>query len=451
MSRARIPFLLPLLALASLAPAQRGLRLVTVGSTDPHTEAKISGSGTTIAFRGTGKIGVVPYSGGAETILVTSATLGEFLWTPSGGGLYFVDGTAIKYVTRTGGSPLTIRTIPGTQVHMWCVTGDDKTIYGSRYDSTTAKYSIFTLATNGQSAPVDIVQSVVTLDAVAIDPTNTKIAYREYYGGTPFSPREYWLANANGSGAVSLTNGQINGQLDQPEFTDAGTTIAFTSIATTIPTFQIGTLTSGNPAIQYLTESPGLARRSSVFPDRSWIACEVSVPPAVGPRIAIIPATGGGRVLLDPNLAIVMQGNPSADASGTRVVCSAIEQNVTTIPQIYAVELDRELRISPRLEVGKVVTLELPVGANDLGGYFLAGGLSGTPFTVGGILYSYDLDLATSIPLYSGTSTSGSLVLPLPLPNDPALTGQVVWWQGVRVNVNTLTGDFSRPVSTRIF
>ena len=450
MSRHPSIAVLAALVVAALAPAQRGVRAVTT-SAESHQDAKISPDGSTIAFRGPNKLAVVPYVGGAELVLATSSTLGEFLWTPTGGGLYFIDAGTVKYVTRTGGSVITVRAIPGQQQHIHCVTKDDKSIYGSRYDPTSTRFTIFTLATNGQSAPSDIVQSVLTLDAVALDPSGAKMVYREYYGGTPFANREYWLALSSGVGAVSLTNGPISGQLDQAEFVDNGNTVAFTSIATTIPTFQIGTLANGNSTIRYLTDSPGLARRSSVFPDRKWIACESSFPPASGARIAIIPADGGGKILLDPNKPLTLYGNPTADAGGTKIAFCAIEQGVTTIPQVYAIELDRELRIRPRLETGKIAFFELPVGLNDLGGFFLAGGLASTPLTIGGLQYSYDLDLATSVPIYNGTSGSGVLQLVIGVPNDPALVGQVLYWQGLRVSLISVTGDFTRWVSTRIF
>jgi hypothetical protein len=442
------PILLALALVAAGLPAQRVVKQVTT-STEQHQDAKLSPDGSTVAFRAIGKLMVVSYTGGAEFLLVSSAGIADFFWNSTSTGLYYLDGTVVSFVNKGGGTPTTIRALPGVQHRIWCLTKDDKTIYGTRFDGATTKYSIFTLATSGTSAPVDIVQSLYTVDNVRLDPANAKIAYREFDRNQPNGPREFWLAGANGSNPVSLTGGQIFGQIDVPEFTDNGITVVFTSVATTTPTFQISKLVNGNTTIQYLTESPGLSRRTSVSPNQKWIAHEAAT--AGQSRFAVIPADGGGRIVLDPQKVFVFASSASFDATGTKIVFSGVEAGQGAINQVFSADLDNELRIYPRLEIGKLFFADLPLGSYNLAGFFIAAALAASPITIPSISYPYELDLATSIALASGPGTGGVLSLPIPLPNNASMVGQSLYWQGARVSTTTLTGELTRPASTRIF
>ena len=448
-----LPLLFPaLLVLGSLAGAQsvRSIRTLTTAG-EVHQDARISPDGQYVVWKGPNKLGIAPFSGGAETPLVASSTLGDFLWAPTSSGIYYLDGTTVKFIARAGGVPKTLQTIAGGQQRLWCVSPNDALLYGSRYDTTTSQYAIYTLATSGTSVPKDLITSALALDAVRIDPTNQKMLYREYVA-VPFSNREYWRADKDGKNPLSLTGGPVGGQIDHADFVDAGTTIVYTTISPNTPSFQLARLVAGNTTAVLLSEAPGLHRRSAVSGDQKWVIHEALTPPTQGTQVAILPPDGGGLVILDPSKTFTFTSNPSTSSTGLRVAFSGTDTSVPgATSQVHVAELDRELRLFPKLELGKVFQMALPLASTELGVIFVGAGLAATPITLPGFLYTFDLNLSAFVSVIAGPGTGGLLQAALPLPNDPALAGQDLFWQGVRIEPVPQTGEFTRYVITRVF
>ncbi len=431
---------------AAPASAQRRVIQITTAS-EVHMNAKISPNGNLVAFQGPGKIAVVSYLGSAETPIASGSNLGSFLWSPRSTGVYYLDGSDLRFVAAGGGSPVTLTTLPGQQLRLWCVDAQDRTLFGTRYDQAASLYRIFSIGTNGANR-TDIVFSVQGLDDVRLDPSDTKILFRNHDFSTPFSPREYFSADRSGANQVSLTGGPINGNPDYGDWVDAGQSIAFTLTSPVSFFPHLARIGPASTAIAMLTEGTSLRRFSAVFPDRKWIAHQAAWAGGIGP--AILPPDGGGLVVLsaeDPT-TYAFGSPPSVDASGTRVVFAASVNG--QLAQIYRVELDRELRIFPRVQIGQGVTVELPIAANEVGAAFISAGLLPQPFRLLGFTYGLALDPTVLVTALSGSSASGKLAVAFPVPNDVSMVDQTLYFQGIRVRTPT-TGDFTRFAEVRIF
>ena len=167
-----------------------------------------------------------------------------------------------------------------------------------------------------------------------------------------------------------------------------------------------------------------------------------------------MPASGGGRVLLEPDNDWVFQGDPSIDGAGQKVAFAASfldEKNNLTTAQVYLVELDREVVIAPRAAPGGKIDISLPVEKGEQGMLFLSVKLLPKPFTVVGFTYGVAIDTNLMVQLLNGVG-DGSSPLKLSnvqIPNDANLKGIEVYVQGIR-SKNGSTGDFTRYVELQV-
>jgi hypothetical protein len=169
---------------------------------------------------------------------------------------------------------------------------------------------------------------------------------------------------------------------------------------------------------------------------------------------AVIPSAGGGRVLLEPEQDWFFQGDPSIDVSGRKVAFSASvfdKNQQLTISQVYLVELDREILVTPRAVPGGKVDIKLPVAKGERGMLFLSVGLAPTPVPIVGFIYGIAINTSAMVLLLSGVG-DGSAPLQLkdlPVPNDSKLVGVEVILQGIR-SADGKTGDLTRYVELQI-
>ena len=429
-------FLLAILALTTVASAQqsRAIRQVTQVA-EAHTDAKISPDGTVIVFRGPSKLAIVSYNGGTESTLVSSSALGDFLWSPLGTGVYFIDGANIRFVSRTGGNPVTIATLPGQNHRLWSVDAQDQYLYGSRSNAAVPDYRLFRVRTNGATAPVDIVINAVdAVDEVVISRDSSKIAYRAYQP-VPFTPRDYWMANADGTNSTRITTPSVNGDPGSMGWLDANT-LGFAAVDGLPKIFR----TTGSGAVEALTASP--ARNCSISADGRWIVMEAQFPTGIVP--AVMRTTGGGMIPLGRNGSYIFRGPPSIDAAGRRVVFAG-QPLGAPFAQVFAVELDREIEVTGRVAAPSTMNVLMPAQAGEAGATFLALNQSTVLFPLFGWNYGLAVDPTFVLVLTSG---AGPQSLNLPIPNDPTITGFQFWIQGLRFQ--GALGDFTREVMVRV-
>lgn len=431
-----------LLALPSLAQL-RGVTQIT-SSGQVHQDAKLSPDGLFVAYRGAGKIGSVGFSGGVEATLATSSNLGDFFWAPNSSGLYFIENSDLKFVSRGGGNPQRLATLPGQGHRIWSVDAQDKKIWGTRFDPATSTYHIFSVSTSGGSV-TDLVGSPLVLDQVKIDPSGSRILYRETLG-IPFSPSEIWMADHDGQNEVSLTGGQVAECPDLIDWVDNAQTAAFAVRSPFSGLPQLGRITTASTQIELLSEGLFQHRNLSVTRDKQWLLHQAQY--AGGAAPAILPPDGGGLILLAlDGKTYLFHGVPTSDAGGTRVVFAATELGGSTTPQIYTARLDRELRISPRAKLGQSFAVQMPIRSNEIGAVFISAGLAPAVTLPG---FAGALVLNSVQTLVSGGSATGSLGGGINVPNEVALLGQSVFFQGLRV-ISLSQGDFTRAAEVPIF
>ena len=433
------------LVLVSSISAQRDIVMITTKA-EIHQDALISPDGTNIAFRGPSKISVVSYTGGKESSLVSGLNLGDFLWSPNSSGVYFMENDQVRFVAKNGGNPKVIAKLPGQQHRLWDVDSKDGFLFGTRFDSSNRTYKIFELATDGRSAPKDLVSSAFLMDEVDLDPGGTRLLFRRY-SPQPFQPREYLHVDRGGKKEVSLTGKPIGGQIQHGRWVDSGKSIVFSILSSASSTWQLARIGPVGTKIRMLTEG-FMHRFSAVSGNLKWVVMQATDGKQL--TAAIVPVDGGGAIMLGTDgLTYQFHGPPSIDRAGQHVAFAAKVSQKSKFSQIFMAELDREIRISPRAEIGKPLGLEMPLPASQIGGVFLSNAIGTKALAVPGHLYGIVLNPALILVVKAGRSSNGKLSVTLPVPNNPWLVGQNVYFQGLRTTGST--GDFTRYIEVRFY
>lgn len=443
LSLPRLTAALLALVLAVTVPCQGGSAQVLPplsSSPDHHLDAKISPDGQTVLYRtGPGKIGRVSTVNGAEIPLVVSAqnNLFDYLWAPNSLDVYFLQGNQVRSISRSGGSSLLLATIAGTNVRIWCVDADGVNIWGTRREN--GLHHIFSLDTSGGLLPVDVLSSPNVLDDVRVDPSGSSILYRSG-SAQPFAAKEYYRADADGQNEMSLL-ATFSG--DSADWADAGQNFVLSAFTPTVPpAWGIGRVDSAG-VLEFLTDADALMRRTSVSADGQWILFEARNPRDGGVIPGVMPATGGGAVMLYSGQNLILNGGSltgglSMDHDNSLVAFSASFSDFPGTPdQVFLVALDREVRIHPRVEVGRSFTVELPVEMGELGALaFSVGVETGTPLTVPGINGAFELLAGPgqfAVVLIGQGDGNGPLTVQGDVPNLPRLIGSDIFFQGLRI------------------
>lgn len=438
------------------ARAQLRTLVPITNTAEEHRSAVLSPDGLTVAYYGPNKIAVVPYAGGSEVTLAVGGNLGTFVWAPDSLGIYYLDGVGVNYVQRNAGRPRLVANLPETTQVLCDIKQDGSELLGTWLfvrnmgGQAIRETHVFALATDGMSPPRTLVTNVLTIDGVRVSPDQSKIVYLQY-DATPFTPRDYIVANIDGSNPVSLTGDVgLGANPGPPQWRRDGTGIYFQRLDRVVsrPVIDQLSLTSTVPIA--LTHAMA-ARTFSVSPDGRWLVYDGFHQPSQSWTLVLVPANGGGHVLLDTSRALVIAGVPGIGGpSNDQVIVSGTLPSAS-FAQVLKLELVRELRVSPRAEIGNPVTAELPAAIGEAGLVFLTAGRLPGPFRLGGFAGGFELDPSALLTVLTGSGTGGSLTVQIPIPNQLNLRHRVVYMQGVRVASPAPTGDFTRLVELPIF
>jgi hypothetical protein len=420
-----------------------------------HLDAKINSQGSHVAFRvGRTNLGVVPIAGGAETTIHTSAAglITSFVWDTGGTVIYFADGNSVLAVARTGGTATTLNgSIAGSNVTIWCT--DGTWIYGTRQDQTNGLGYVFRLRTNGGLAS-DIVTMQGVLDEVSLDASQRYLLMRNW-SGAPFTPTTFhWYDTATGTAASQI--GVTNDPASSSAWLDNGANIVFAVRSPTFAAQQVSVMDLSGAQLFY-TELTQVHRRTVMIPGASWIACETVSATGGGITIGLIPRQGGGVVYLDAGRALYLNGGVttgglSMDLAQSKLVLSAGTTPSDPNPQIWSVDLVREIEVRPRVAIGQSFQIRMPLNSGDIGGVVVSLGLAPAPVSLPpftGQVY-IDLSPGMSLGVLSGVGLGGPLVGSWTLPMNPGLVGIVLWFQGVRLD-GSLQGGFTRFGRYQVF
>ncbi|MBK8978929.1 MAG: hypothetical protein IPM29_23765 [Planctomycetes bacterium] len=409
-----------------------------------YSDARISPDGQSIAYRVGNQIAVTDANGLVETVLVSGTTLGTFLWAPTSTTVYLVDGNRVLAANRRGGTPTQVATVPGNTVELADIDAAGATLYGTRYVAATQTYHLFSLRSSGTGSPTDLVSSQDRLADVAIDPTDTWMLFTQQ-ATAPFSPVSVMRAGVDGRNVSDLLGAPLGTFVERPDWIDAGDT-AVCAAATTAGT-QIVRIDRLTQTMVPLTHA-GTHKSPTVSADRRWIVC-TAVDGIGGNGPALLPTVGGGVVHLYTQQPYTYTSPPTIGGATGRIAFSAQRSNQTEFSKLWRLDLDGEVRVSPRVEINRVTTLEVPTAAGEWGALFI-GQRNATPFTLPGI--NFDFNLGGAAPLLGfGPGMNGAWVFQLPLPNLPFLQGIRVDFQGFRVDPATNAAEFTRFGGMSIF
>jgi Tol biopolymer transport system component len=437
---------------SALAAQQRSLVPITNSSED-HMNPVMSPNGQLVAFRGASKIGLVPYGGGAEVVLAAGSNLGSFVWTPDSRGIYYLDGTQLYFVGASGGLPRPLYVLPEAGHQLWDVKDDDSELFGTwlyvrNNGSTTIRESqIFVMRTDGTVAPRVITQTVLNIDGVRISPDQTKIAYRQY-DSAPFTPHDFFVANIDGTGAVSLTGSLgfgLNPTLPLWDPNNTGVFCARTDRALSRSVIERFSLTS---TIRVPFSYPTPARNPSISQDGSWVIYEGYWPGGTTWTPVVMPIDGGGHVFLDTSRTLTFTGAPVMGGTDRVVLTANLAGGANA--QVLKCELARELVVRPLALVGTAVNVELPVLAGESGVVMLAAAPLATPIELSGFAGGFQLDPAAIVTVLSGIGNGSALTVQLPIPNINYLRRKAVYLQALRL-LSLSQGDFTRLVELPMF
>ena len=378
--------------------------------------------------------------------MVTSPTIGgDLVWSPGSSGVYYRDGVTLRFVSRTGGQPQTIATLPDGQHRLWAVDATDRTLYLTRFVAASRRHVLFAIPTRG-GARRDLVSNALVMSHVQLDPSGTWILYQEAPAG-PFMQREFVRVDLQGSNSTSLGKPPVTSNIGPGYFVDNGNTVVFQFVSQTSNGFHIGRLSVSKTTIEPLTEL-GMQRNSAfVAPGGSpWIAMQAQHAGGVGP--AVMPVSGGGVIpLAADGKSYSFQGLPSIDRAGTRLVFAS---RVSSSTQVFMVSLDRELQVSPRAQVNRSFRVDMPVGASEVGALLISVPPVQALQVIPALRYGLVLNAAALFVLPS--SRAGNFLRsPIAIPNNPWFAGQELLFQGVRLNPSSGRGDFTRHARVVIF
>ena len=409
-------------------------------------DASISPDGQFVAYRAGGTLTVDRVGGGAAQVVVTSTNLGPFLWSPAGGTLYVLDGSQVVAASRSGAGATNLGVVPGQSVWLWDVDSTNGFLLGTRFDPSTQEYHVFRMATSGGQAPVDLLTSQDELSDVDLDPTDSFLLYLQR-GTYPFAPYSLMRSAVDGTGATDMLGSPIGVVAQGPHWIDGGDRAVLVG-PTAIGSLQLLRIDRISQTATPLTWA-FVHQRPTVSADGAWVVL-AAVDGVGGTGPAMVPIEGGGEVLLHTAEAFGYAGSPNLDSRGTAVVFSARRaSNPGENARAFQLDLDGELRVHPRAEIGGVVLFDLPCSSSELGAVLL--GQRSLPVTLGGIAFDYDLGPAFAILGIGAGRSSGPLTFPLPIPFAASLQGLVVDFQGLRYSPGAQSGEWTRSGRLPIF
>jgi hypothetical protein len=409
-----------------------------------HQTVQISPDGQFVAYRTAQKLALVDILGAQERIVATGTNLDSFLWSPTSQKLFFVDGNDVLSVGRFGGTPLRIATFVNQTVWIWDTDSPGTALVGTHYDPATRVYHLFTVDTSGTKTPVDLITSQDTLREAAVDPSDQFIVYRQQ-GTQPFDPVSFWRIDANGANPIDLAGGSVGIVATSPHWVDNGDTIVFSGLdAGGQP--QVMRLSRTTQLLEPLT-ARSIHQKVGVSADGSWIIFE-AVDGVGGNGPAIMPTTGGGLVYLFTGQGYQYSGPPTIDDSSTHAVWGGARFGQPEAPKPWRVDLDDEMRVHPRAEIGRIVRFDLPAAANEFGVIFL--GIRSPGVNLPNVSWDFNMGPGFLI-LIIGQGGVSPVSIALPLPNMPVLRGLRVDFQGLRWDPVAQVGEFTRWGALSIF
>lgn len=406
-------------ALAQSAPAQfHFLTDLTQSPGIAFDNTAFAPDGSRILCRRAGVWGTINFAVGSPFTAIPGAgnTPVDVIWRRDSQGWFWSEPTS-----TAPGAPRQVRTVVSGSSSI-AATNQPSTLHIFDVDPTGTRLActffanpnwsirVLNLTTGGA---VDVAVGPTTLGDVSFDPTGSRILFR-IDSGSPFSPNVFARVAATG-GAISFITpgGVLRGENGRWISATAMVCQELISPFTQIVRFDVNT-----GARTQLSAGRRNHTQLSVSNDRQFLSCMTSEvmpssPPAIESVPAIMPASGGGLVMLDngPNFAAFSFGSLWVDPTGVlapRFAVALKDATTSNLPQIIAASMENDVFAS-RGVVGapQSFTMNNPVAGGAVLGVAALGRLiTGVPI---GFVNPLLVDLTTTnVTLFFTAASSGS-------------------------------------------
>ena len=419
-----------LVAVPSELRAQRDAQALTTSLS--HIEARVSPNGARVVSEAGRQLLVVNADGTGERALVERSLRGDFVWAADSSGIYYVDGLSLSFVSALGGSPReVIRLSTSLQIRLGDV---DRAgvLYGAHQDSSAGTpWILFSVQGNGSATSIDELRTEsAAIGRVQLDPSEQFLLYQRFQP-VPFTVFEIVRVDAaTGMNELVLGGGPIGTNVSSSAWLDNGSTAMVSGVVRSVgPRVGVYRYTAAGD-VQLLTDPAVEHAIAEPAAEADWIVVQPFDDGFGGNGPAIMPKQGGGLVYLDqPGRRYISRGRPDIDAGATQVAFAG--ELPMDLSRVYGLEIEDEMRVFPRAEVGNPVTFELTLGSgSSFATMFVSVFKGAAPVVIPGVLEEFCLgNLLVSAGSVVGPGTVSTTTT---IPNNPSLVGLTIWFQGIR-------------------
>lgn len=428
------------LLLAAMAPRAIGQERVLTSGNRPHLDASFSPDGRWVAYQAQGDLFVRSLAGGSEFKAYSAGQAMTYLWENNSASLVIFSLDKLLQVSRDGQTKRTIRDMKGQGVQdIYVLTPDGVWVYGVRR-TTQQKWIVFRIRLSDGRFE-ELVNTVPGVTSLDVDRAGKKLLIT----ATVFLfTYNFFQADLDGKNLSVINGTALSTPADHGRWLDGTKTLMLEHlgmVGTTVSGFQVWTMEAANGNVRPLTWLP---RQRKAVPalsnDGKWIATLEHRPGTGTARALVLPAEGGGEVILSQPLFFTGDRIRWAPNGMSVIYVGAVDNKKMADVRVY--DFDRLLRLAPTARPGKSGQVTLPLTKGEAGLVFLGFGAATPPLKVPGFTGALEIDPAKGLlALYTGAFTD--LTGPWLTPNDANLVGLTVYLQGVRVRVGQgLTGDF---------
>jgi hypothetical protein len=444
----QLPLLCLLWTVAIGVNAQGGERTLTNGP-EHNTQVQISPDGKWVAFLRVNGLYGIPFQGGTPGLVASTTTMSRFyFWTHDSNALLYLDGTEVRRVARDASNNSKIADIPGAQ-RLWAINRAGTKLYGVRLDTTSRQNVVFEVPTAG-GAHTDLQSSLLTIEDLRIDATDSWLLHRETFIGS----WQFYRSTIQGTQTTPFRRCPNPPPTDCPfdrltqagQWLGPGDDIVFYHVDAVNPKgIQLARMDFQTGTVRFLTVPVGNCFDPIPSRDVQWLFFERDDGSGSTRTVQLLPAQGGGEITLSSQLK--QPGPVSISADGQRIAYGGVVG--TDSSQVRVNEVDRELHIAPRVEVGKSFTYTVPGDAGETVLAWMSLRAGTGPLPVPPLTGTFQLDATLLLLMAAG---AGTQTVPLSVPADPSLKGGNLYFQALRITqFFPVAGGFSRLAKAPVF
>ena len=442
MKTAIVATLLSTVALVSALPSQE--RVLTKVQR-PYLDARLSPDGKWVAYQANGILYTLASSGAGSELRAYKPTNPKagavtYFWESNSASLVVYADARLIRVSRDGTTVRLIADLKNRNVRDFYTT-DGVWVFGVR---NVQNKTIITRIRINDGKSEDIVSTVPGVSDLDIDSGRKRLLIT----ATVFLFQyQFFACDLDGKNLLALNSKALTSVTNRGRWLEGTKTLVFENngqVGSRGAGQQLWVMQSASGNARPMTWSERIAPlrwrgHPAVSGDGKWVAAIEFEPGKSTQRAALVPAEGGGIMVLSPTLT-KGDGRVQISNDGSSLVYVG-----TTDPKQEAVvrryDVDRPARLTPTMRPGTTGQVELPLGSKELGVLFLGFGEASKPLKLPGLTGEFGLDLSKGmLMLYAGAASN--LKGPFVIPNDNKLLGLTIFVQPMRLLTGQFKGSF---------